>query len=124
MELTQILGDRRMDNRYEIGLDLTFTYRSEGGTMCGTGRTTDLSRGGVRFTTDSLVPDGVDAELNIAWPFLLQDVIPLTLVMPGKVLKTDERGTVMEAVSYAFRTCGRQGFHDPAPSETTCCVSA
>ncbi len=91
--------------------------------MCGTGRTTDVSRGGVRFTADAPVPDGVDAELHIAWPFLLQDVIPLRLVMPGKILKTDQRGTVLRARSYAFRTYGPQGFHDPVPSQTSCCVS-
>jgi hypothetical protein len=124
MELAQILGDRRADNRHEIGLDLTFSYRSRGRTVSGTGRATDISRGGVRFRADTPLPDGVDAELHIAWPFLLQGVIPLRLVMPGKILKTDERGTVLRARSYAFRTCGPKGFDDPVPSQTTCCVSA
>ena len=81
-----IHGDRREDNRYQYEMELRFTYRLRGTTCFGTGRTEDLSRTAVRFTTETPPPDGALVQLRIAWPFLLQNVCPLELVVSGEAI--------------------------------------
>jgi hypothetical protein len=104
-----IHGDRREDNRYQYEMELRFTYRLRGTTCFGTGRTEDLSRTAVRFTTETPPPDGALVQLRIAWPFLLQNVCPLELVVSGEV-ETGARGTVLRMNHYEFRTCGQRSF--------------
>jgi hypothetical protein len=76
----------------------------------GSGHTVDLSRGAVRFVTDNPPPDGADVELRIAWPYLLQNVCPLELLVRGTTATTSERGTVLTMGDYEFRTCGQRSF--------------
>lgn len=103
---------------------MRFSCERNGQVWHGTGRSVDLSRGGVRFLTEDYAPDGAEAELHIHWPFLLQGVIPLELVMQGTILRTDSRGTVMRARNYAFRTCGQHSFHQAAMPERSWSVEA
>lgn len=105
-----IHGDRRIDRRYSHEMELQFSYSVRGVNYYGSGMTADLSRGAVRFLCDNPPPNGVDVELRIAWPFLLQNVCPLELVVLGKPIKTDERGTVLAMSHYEFRTCGQRSF--------------
>jgi len=105
-----IHGDRREDRRYEHEMDLRFTYEQDGVTYFGAGHTVDLSRGGVRFRTDTPPPQGVVAELRISWPFLLQNVCPLELMVWGSILTNDDRGTVLRMSRHEFRTCGQRSF--------------
>ena len=111
MGRTEIIhGDRRGDRRYECEMELHFSYR-KGKTMhFGTGHTVDLSRTAVLFVTDDPPPQGADLELRIAWPFLLQNVCPLELVVRGTTTVTGERGTVLAMNHYEFRTCGQRSF--------------
>ena len=118
--LDMIHGDRRSDRRYDLELELHFSYKQRGITYLGSGRTLDLSGGGILFTTDSPPPDRQEVELRVAWPFLLQNVCPLELVIHGFVLRTDERGTVLRMRDYEFRTCGARSF-DQASSGATAC---
>jgi hypothetical protein len=122
--LELIQGDRREDRRYDLELDLQFSYQQDGGTCWGVGRTVELSRGGIRFSTETPPPNGIGVELRIHWPFLLQDVIPLQLVMRGTILRSDFRGTVLKVAHYAFRTCGQHSFDQAATPERTCSITA
>lgn len=90
-----IYGDRRSERRYDFQLALRFSYQHWGFVTCGRGRTLDLSRTSIRFEADEPVPDGIEIELQIDWPFLLHDVHPLILRVAGVVLRTDQRGTVL-----------------------------
>jgi hypothetical protein len=105
-----IHGDRRIERRYHFVMALRFSFELRGVAYFGSGRTQDLSRYGVRFTTEYPPPDGATVELRIAWPFLLQNVCPLELVVWGPIVKTDERGTILEMSNYEFRTCGERSF--------------
>ena len=124
MQLQIFRDSSRANSNIDIGLDLRFSYQQRGQTFHGTGRATELSRSGVRFVAESEVPDGVEAELHIQWPLLLQDVASLELVMPGRILRTDSRGTLLKPRDYAFRTCGRQAFHQDGPPERSWSISA
>ena len=57
-------------------------------------------------------------EARIAWPFLLQNVCKLELVVRGPVIRVGARGTIMEIGSYEFQTCGERSFAEP-PASTT-----
>jgi hypothetical protein len=105
-----IHGDRRNDRRYQYEMELKFSYTLGGAMHFGSGRTVDLSRGAVRFVADNPPPDGADVELRIAWPFLLQNVCPLELVVRGITTTSSERGTVLAMSHYEFRTCGQRSF--------------
>ena len=118
--LDMIYGDRRSDRRYDLELDLRFSYKSRGITYLGSGRTLDLSGGGVRFASDSEVPDGQEIEIRLAWPFLLQNVCPLEVLIHGTVLHTDARGTVVKTRDHEFRTCGDRSFVQAPVTATAC----
>lgn len=112
--------DLRKRQRYDLSLELSYSYRRNGSTWFGTGRTTDLSDEAVRFENDGKLPKGVEVELRIAWPFRLQSVCPLELVVRGAVLRTGENGTVLKMKSYEFRTCGERSFDQAASLGTAC----
>jgi hypothetical protein len=111
MGRTEIIhGDRRIDRRYQYEMELRFTYRLGSAMQFGSGHTVDLSRGAVRFVAENPPPDGAEVELRIAWPYLLQNVCPLELVVRGTTVTTSERGTVLTMSDYEFRTCGQRSF--------------
>ena len=115
MAVEIIHGDRRVNRRYDVELQLRFHYTNEGGALrVGCGVTTELSRGGIRFLTDDPPPAGTDVEVHIAWPFLLQDTCRLELVVRGSITGAGDRGTVMRLRNYEFRTCGERSFFETA----------
>jgi hypothetical protein len=93
-------------------MDVRFRYAERGVTYIGVGVTIDLSGGGVRFETDTPPPDGTEAELRIAWPFLLQGSCALELVVWGSILGTRQGGTVLRMRRYEFRTLGERSFSE------------
>ena len=110
-----IHGDRRGDRRYPYEMELQFSYTLAGANHFGSGLTVDLSRSGVLFRADDPPPGGVTVELRISWPYLLQNVCPLELVVRGTATRTTERGTVLALEHYEFRTCGQRSFVSGAP---------
>jgi hypothetical protein len=91
-------------------MDLRFSYSDRGVTYFGAGVTVDLSGGGVRFQTDTPPPAGKEAELQIAWPFMLQGSCTLELVVWGRILGTHGGATVLRMGRYEFRTRGERSF--------------
>jgi hypothetical protein len=111
MGRTEIIhGDRRLERRYQYEMELRFSYHQGGAMQFGSGHTLDLSRGAVRFASENPPPNGADVELRIAWPYLLQNVCPLELVVRGTTVTTKGRGTVLKMDDYEFRTCGQRSF--------------
>jgi len=111
-----IHGDRRANRRYELDLPIWFSYEDGHESHVGCGQTVELSRGGVRFTAADPPPIHASLEARIAWPFLLQGVCPLEVVVKGAVISSTERGTVLRMRSYEFRTCGERSFSE-APEQ-------
>lgn len=114
--------DIRKKRRYQLSMELRYSYRRGGSTWIGTGRTTDLSDEAVRFENDAKLPRGAEVELRISWPFRLQSVCPLELIVRGPVVRTDDDGTVLKMNSYEFRTCGERSFDQTASRGTACNV--
>lgn len=112
MSVDCIGGDRRADKRYDFPMDVRFRYSERGVTYFGAGVTIDLSGGGVRFRTDTPPPVGTEAELQIAWPFLLQCSCALELVVWGSILGSRGGATILRMKRYEFRTCGERSFSE------------
>lgn len=114
-----IHGDRRLERRYEYRMELKFSFLQAGLTHVGSGHTLDLSRRAVRFVTENPPPNRVTLEIRIAWPFLLQNICPLELIVRGVVQETTGRGTVLSLDHYEFRTSGARSF-DQTPAMAGC----
>ena len=125
MARTDIIhGDRREDRRYTVEIPLRYSFTRKGVAYLGSGTVADLSRGGVRFLTDCPPPDGMEVELRLAWPFLLQNVCPLELLIRGKVSVTGARGTIVRLHHYEFRTCGARSFDQASAKASVCSIMA
>ena len=56
------------------------------------------------FQCDCPPPDGANIELQIMWPFLVQGVCSVMLVIEGMVVRTDARGTAVRMRQWLFQT--------------------
>lgn len=111
-----IHGDRRSMRRYDCELELRFeSWNKRGTELRGHGVTSDLSRKHLRFQTEQRPQVGDRMEARIAWPFLLQNVCRLQLVVRGPVVAVGERGTLVGIESYEFQTCGERSFAGAEP---------
>lgn len=101
-----IHGDRRRDRRYTISMELRYKVtRGKQVLEMGTGRTLDISSGGIAFTTDQPLPVGMMAELWVNWPVPLNGQ-PLRLVVLGRIVRNGRRGTAIQSVRHEFRMAG------------------
>ena len=112
-----IAGDRRSDRRYPILLDLRWKLiRRKKVLDTGTGRTFDLSRGGVGFESSRSLPMGLNVELAIAWPVLLHNVAPMQLVVEGRIVRSEGGRIAIRMIQHEFRTVGMSANRCEAPS--------
>jgi hypothetical protein len=107
-------AERRLKFRYPLGLSVRFRSLSAKSDFSGLGRAVNLSSGGVLVSAHHAVSQheigvGARVEMNIEWPFLLDEKIPLQLFAVGQVLR---RGTTDFAATlerYHFRTARSLG---------------
>jgi hypothetical protein len=111
MSLDIINGDRRADCRYLVELPLSCCYGTDRAQLkVLSGVSVEISRRSLRFTTEDPVPVGAMAEVRIQWPFLLQGVCPLELVLTGPVIRSSSNGLVQQILRHEFVTCGARSF--------------
>lgn len=95
--------DRRDDRRYPIELELQYKVLARNRThLRGSGRTRNMSSGGVLFGGDQDLPPGAFVELSIRWPVLLQNTSPLTLLVVGRVVRSGDRTVAVKTSRYEF----------------------
>ena len=100
--------DRRKKFRFPIHRDLAYKVLVDDEVVAsGTGRTINLSSGGIAFETDRALPGGSFIELSISWPVLLDQCCPMRLAIFGRVLRSDGRRSACLAEKYEFRTQAR-----------------
>ena len=101
----QIGGERRSDRRYDIALNVRWKLiRRRRVLDSGTGKTIDVSSGGLLLETDRELPSGLNIELSISWPVLLHNVAPLQLVVAGRVVRTTGQRIGIRMTQHEFRT--------------------
>ncbi len=102
--------NRRRAQRYPIDLELTYQLlRPNGVTTVGTGRTVNLSSGGILFEGAHELPAGSIVQIAMAWPARLEDVVPLTLSAAGEVVRSQGTRTAIRIKRHDFRTRARAG---------------
>jgi hypothetical protein len=101
-------GDRRLKCRFRIEQDVRYKMLcGQRVAETGAGKTTNISSGGVCFTTASMLSIGIPVELSMNWPVLLNQSCPLKLMMYGCVVRSTDKGSAVVIERYEFRTQGK-----------------
>ncbi len=99
-----IHGERRLQRRYPIELDLEYKVIEQGKVIAsGEGKTGNLSSGGLLFRPDQPAAAGKLVEVSIRWPAVLGNAPFLTLFISGRMMRNDENGIAMRARRYEFQ---------------------
>ncbi|MGA2592308.1 MAG: PilZ domain-containing protein [Bryobacteraceae bacterium] len=97
--------ERRSKRRFVIEREIRCrVFDQDKIVAAGSGKTLNLSSGGVAFATERDLPIGGVIELSIAWPALLENRCPLQLVGFGRVLRSEHGRAVSTIEQYEFRT--------------------
>jgi hypothetical protein len=107
VRLRKVVSEQRSHHRYPIELEMK--YRLLNNDRCeyiGFGKTRNISSGGVLFEALGSPPPGGSIEVMLSWPFLLEGVCPLRLVMRGRIVRSDFRGVAIQSTYHEFRTAG------------------
>ena len=106
--LETLRADQRQHRRYAISLNVQYKLRNNGEvTRLGTGKTFNISSGGIFLQTGGALPTGGEIELLMKWPFFLDGSCPLKLVVQGRIVRSDANGTAVQALRHEFRTSKR-----------------
>jgi hypothetical protein len=98
-----IRGDRRLQRRYPLELDLEFKIIDGGKVVSiGAGKTGNISSGGVLFHVPDGVPDGPHVELSVRWPAVLGNAPFLDLRIFGRLVRNDSKGVAIRMSRYHF----------------------
>jgi hypothetical protein len=102
-----IRGDRRLQRRYPLELDLEFKI-TDGDTVVstGAGRTGNISSGGVLFHAEEVVANGAHVELAVRWPAVLGNSPFLELRIFGRLVRNDPQGVALRMSKYHFEKLG------------------
>jgi hypothetical protein len=109
-----ISAERRLKIRYPLSLDVRFRSFSGPSLGFGSGRAVDLSSGGVYVISEHAlfqheVSVGARVEMGIAWPFLLDETIPIQLFAVGRVLRRGACDFAATFEKHEFRTRSATG---------------
>jgi hypothetical protein len=103
--------ERRTKRRFQIEQEVKYKMLyGQRIAETGTGRTMNISSGGVWFSTESMLTSGMPVELSMSWPVLLNDSCPMKLMIYGCVVRSNERGAAVAIERYEFRTQGSRTF--------------
>lgn len=107
--------DRRTSDRFPIEREVRYKMLDGKSVLrTGSGRTVDMSSGGVLFTTEQPLSAGNRLELSVNWPAQLDNSCPLKLVALGRVVRTDGLKAALAIEKYEFRTQGSKSFANGA----------
>jgi c-di-GMP-binding flagellar brake protein YcgR len=116
-------NERRSKRRFQIEQDIRYKMLyGQRIAETGTGKTLNISSGGVWFTTENMLTTGMPVELSLSWPVLLNDACPMKLMIYGCVVRSNERGAAVAIERYEFRTQGRT-FQQSAGVQAECRVA-
>ena len=113
------LGERRTKRRFRISQDVCYKIlygRRFGET--GRGRTINISSSGLWLSTETMLASRMAVELKVTWPVLLNNSCPMTLVIYGSVVHSNDKGAAVAIERYEFHTRGLSGFQQPGAAST------
>jgi hypothetical protein len=89
---------------YPIPLPLRYKATSEHGMVLGFGQTRMMSSQGIIFTAGDGLEPGMETQIALAWPFLLDGRVPLQLVLDTTITDTQDGVAGARILAYDFRT--------------------
>ncbi len=102
-------ADRRRAKRYPIETPVTYrVMRGRRNLKTGVGRTINISSKALLLEAENPLPAGSDIEVALEWPAMLNNECGLSLVVSGKVIRSDELSSAVSIMRYQFRTRGRR----------------
>ncbi len=110
-------GERERRTKRRFPIDQEVKYKMLYGQRIaetGSGRTLNISSGGVWLTTENMLTSGMPVELSLSWPVLLNDSCPMKLMIYGCVVRSNEKGAAIAIERYEFRTSGARTFQQPS----------
>jgi hypothetical protein len=109
----RVLTEQRSRQRYPIELEVEYRLLAKGRSeQVGSGKTRNISSGGILFDALGSRPATGSIEVLLSWPFLLEGVCPLKLVMKGQIVRSDVRGVAIQYNYHEFRTAGSRTLKD------------
>lgn len=100
--------ERRAKRRFQVEQDVRYKMLyGQRIAETGSGKTANISSGGVWFTTESMLTTGMPVEVSMNWPVLLNESCPMKLMIYGCVIRSNEKGAAVAIERYEFRTQGR-----------------
>lgn len=97
--------DRRTADRFPISEEIRYRVLDrQGERQDGVGKTLDMSREGVQFTTPDPLAPGRLVELSVNWPARLNGTCRLQFVATGHVIRSTGESAVMRIERYEFKT--------------------
>ncbi len=107
--------DRRAAERFPIEREIRYrVLRMKGSETTGSGRTINMSSGGVLFTAENVLVPGRSLEVSVSWPAQLNAKCGLRLVARGRVIRFEAGKAALQIQQYEFRTQGIGA--EPRPS--------
>ena len=103
-------SERRVHQRYPISLEVEYKLlEGTGARQKGSGRTINISSGGILLHLEENPPNIRSIELSVKWPFLLDGLIPLQWIVRGNIVWTAANRLAIEVIDHAFHTAGKAG---------------
>ena len=97
--------ERRRHPRYPMRLELHYRLPDVGDANAGgSGRTVNISSGGVLFEADRPLPLRKEIVLDVFWPARLDGVRDLKFVVHGKIVRSEGKTVAMRIKRSEFRT--------------------
>jgi c-di-GMP-binding flagellar brake protein YcgR len=97
--------DRRFTSRFPVQQEVRYrVLQARTVTKTGTGKSLDVSSGGILFTTTEHLPTGRMVEIAMSWPARLHGTCPLQFVATGRVVRSDGGTAAVRIQRYEFRT--------------------
>lgn len=104
-------SDRRLGIRFPIQMDLSYRIGAKSVEWL-SGKTINISSSGALIRTDSIPNRGSKVHLALAWPKLLDDRIPLRLIVQGHVVRAVNGEVAVTFQRFEFRTAREPGRGD------------
>jgi c-di-GMP-binding flagellar brake protein YcgR len=98
--------ERRAAKRFPIEQDVFYKVLDHRVAVpeSGSGKTLDISSGGVLFETEQRLRAGKRVELSVNWPAELENGCPLKFMAFGRVVRADDNTAAVHIEQYEFRT--------------------
>jgi len=110
--------ERRASQRFRI--ECNVRYRIVGQDVFeefGSGKTVNISSGGVLLATDRVLSPGLRVEVEVEWPVKLDNRVSMKLVIVGRVVRSKKNDVALAAVKitrYTFHTAAQRSQTDDA----------